>query len=101
MSVDEMMVPYKGTREGLRRQYMKAKPKKWGLRIFVRCGVSGIVYDFYLYGGDNTFRDVVFSDREESFGLSGKVVIALSMSIPRPVCTVLYFDKKICSPDLH
>lgn len=30
-SVDEMMVPYKGKKAGSRRQYIKSKPKKWGL----------------------------------------------------------------------
>lgn len=47
-SVDEMMISYKGTKAGNLRQYMPKKPKKWGFKMFVRAGVSGIVYDFFL-----------------------------------------------------
>ena len=42
-SVDEMMVPYKGTRAGNLRQYIRGKPHKWGFKLFTRAGVSGIV----------------------------------------------------------
>lgn len=67
-SVDEMMIPYKGTRAGSRRQYVKSKPKKWGFKMFVRSGVSGIVYDFLLYGGEATFCNIQFSEEEECLG---------------------------------
>jgi len=33
-SIDEMMVPYKGAKAGKKKQYIKSKPKKWGLKIF-------------------------------------------------------------------
>ncbi|CAK1581537.1 unnamed protein product [Parnassius mnemosyne] len=61
-----MLVPHKGTRARLPahvplcgtiyKQYITNKPKKWGYKIFVRASVSGIVYDFLIYGGDDTFR---------------------------------------------
>ncbi|XP_039287906.1 uncharacterized protein LOC120352223 [Nilaparvata lugens] len=47
-SIDEMMAPFKGTRAGSRKQYIKSKPHKWRFKIFVRSGVSGIVYDFIV-----------------------------------------------------
>lgn len=53
-SIDEMMIPYKGTKAGKRRQYMKDKPNKWGFKNYVRAGVTGLIYDFILYGGDDT-----------------------------------------------
>lgn len=99
-SVDEMMIPYKGKKAGSRKQYVKAKPRKWGFKMFVRCGVSGMVYDFIPYGGDDTFRNYKFTEPEEALGLSGKVVVALSESLPNPACCVLYFDNFFCSPDL-
>lgn len=34
-SIDEAMIPYKGTRAGNHNQYMKGKPHKWGLKFFV------------------------------------------------------------------
>lgn len=90
-SIDEMMVPYKGTHAGSRRQYMKCKPTKWGIKIFVRSGISGLVYDFLPYGGESTFDNVNFTKTEETFGLGEKIVLALSKSIQTSVSFV-YFD---------
>lgn len=38
-SVDEHMIPFKGTSSI--KQYVKKKPKKWGYKVFMRCGASG------------------------------------------------------------
>lgn len=54
-SIDEMIVPYKGKKVGNRKQYIKNKPRKWGFKIFVRAGTTGFVYDFLIYGGEDTF----------------------------------------------
>lgn len=91
-SIDEMMVPYKGTRAGTRKQYIKNKPKKWGFKIFVRAGISGLVYDFLVYGGEDTFRFNTFTEEEESMGLGAKIVKALAKSIHQPACKILCFD---------
>lgn len=34
IAIDEMIIPFKG-RSGL-KQYMKAKPKKWGFKVWVQ-----------------------------------------------------------------
>lgn len=99
-SVDEMMVPHKGTRAGSRKQYIKNKPKKWGFKIFVRAGVSGIVYDFLVYGGEDTFRFNTFSEQENSMGLGAKVVLALAHSIHQPACKIICFDNFFTSIEL-
>ena len=99
-SIDEMMVPYKGTRAGSRKQYIKNKPRKWGFKIFVRAGVSGIVYDMLPYGGEDTFRNLQFTDEENAMGLGAKVVIALSQTIKQKPCSVLYFDNFFTSLEL-
>ena len=64
----EMMVPYKGTRAGNLRQYIRSKPHKWGFKLFTRAGVSGIVYDFIAYAGKSTFRPDDFTDAEMKLG---------------------------------
>ncbi|KAG5890538.1 hypothetical protein JTB14_035054 [Gonioctena quinquepunctata] len=64
LSVDEIMIPYKGTKAGSRRQ------------------------------------NIEFSASEETFGLSGKTVIALAKTINNPTCGVIYFDNSFTSPDL-
>lgn len=99
-SIDEMMVPYKGTRAGSRKQYVRNKPKKWGFKFFVRASPSGFVHDFIIYGGDDTFRLHSFTEKEKGMGLGAKVVIALSKSIKQKPCSVLYFDNFFTSIEL-
>ncbi|KAG5881470.1 hypothetical protein JTB14_000898 [Gonioctena quinquepunctata] len=48
--------------------YIKNKPKKWGFKLLLRCGITGMIYDFIPYGGDDTFREIQFSEQEQSFG---------------------------------
>lgn len=91
-SIDEMMVPYKGTRAGSRKQYMPMKPKKWGMKMYVRAGVSGLVYDFIIYGGDDTFRQHSFSKFEDRFDFGQKIVLALCQTMPNPELKAVYFD---------
>lgn len=98
-SIDEMVIPYKGKKAGSRRQYNPNKPSKWGFKNLVRAGVSGIIYDFLLYGGDDTFRGVQFTDTEESLGVGGKIVLALCKTIRKQACSV-YFDNYFTSLEL-
>lgn len=98
-SIDEMTIPYKGTKAGNRRQYNPMKPNKWGFKNVVRAGASGIVYDFLLYGGDDTFRYIDFREEEEHMPLGAKMVLALCKTIQTPGCAV-YFDNYFTSLDL-
>ncbi|CAH0725058.1 unnamed protein product, partial [Brenthis ino] len=100
-SVDEMIIPYKGTRAGSRRQYIKNKPHPWGFKFLVRAGVSGIVYDFFPYAGETTFDDVSFTDTENKyFGLTEKCVLRLAKTIKNPALTTLFFDNWFSSLEL-
>lgn len=99
-SIDEMMISYKGTKAGNLRQYMPKKPKKWGFKMFVRAGVSGIVYDFFIYTGSTTFDSMIFSETEAELGSGGKVVIQLCKTIPNPSESFVYFDNWFTSLDL-
>ncbi|XP_030206288.1 piggyBac transposable element-derived protein 4-like [Gadus morhua] len=49
IAVDERMVGTKA-RLGI-KQYMKAKPTKWGLKFFVLAAANGYTFDFKLYTG--------------------------------------------------
>ncbi|KAF9794875.1 hypothetical protein SFRURICE_005110 [Spodoptera frugiperda] len=86
-SIDEMMVPYKGTRAGIRKQY-----------FFVRASPSGLVHDFIIYGGEDTFTLHTFTEKEN--GLGAKVVITLAKSINEKPCSVLYFNNFFTSIEL-
>lgn len=98
-SIDEMMIPYKGTKAGKRRQYIKIKPKKWGYKNFVRAGVSGLIYDFIMYGGEDTFRHHTFTAQEASLGVGGMIVIALCKTIKQKP-SIVYADNFFTSPEL-
>ncbi|KAF9406919.1 hypothetical protein HW555_012897 [Spodoptera exigua] len=71
-----------------------------GFKNLVRAGVSGIIYDFILYAGDDTFRGVKITDEEESLGVGGKIVLALCKTIKKQACSVVYFDNYFTSLDL-
>lgn len=99
-SIDETMIPYKGTRAGNLRQYMKGKPHKWGFKFFVRAGVSGIVYDFVPYCARSNFDEESLNATESNMGLGAKVVITLSKSIQNPSESVVFFDNFFTSIQL-
>lgn len=97
-SIDEMTIPYKGTRAGKKKQYNPKKPNKWGFKNLIRAGSSGIIYDFFLYCGEDSFKhfDFEFDDDEMSLGWGGKAVIALCKTIQTKAC-VVYFDNYFTS----
>ncbi|XP_064468999.1 piggyBac transposable element-derived protein 2-like, partial [Ornithodoros turicata] len=72
VSVDEMMIPFKG-RHSL-KVYMRNKPSKWGYKAWTLPGRSGYVYKLYLFG-DNLVMDA--PDSPEGVGESGKIVLRL------------------------
>jgi len=48
LKIDEQIIPAKTRRSGI-RQYNPKKPVKWGFKMFVRAGQTGMMYDFFLY----------------------------------------------------
>ena len=49
-SIDEQIIPAKTKPSGI-RQYNPKKPSKWGFKMFVRAGRSGMMYDFFCMQG--------------------------------------------------
>ncbi|KAG0430559.1 hypothetical protein HPB47_022585 [Ixodes persulcatus] len=98
-SIDEIIVP-KGTRAGKLRQYIRNKPHKWGVKLFVRAGVSGMVHDILPYDGSDTFFATTLTEEEEALGLGAKVVIALCKTLEQPEQSVVYFHNFVCSLEL-
>lgn len=80
-SVDEMMIAYKGVKAGYRKQYMPNKPCKWGFKAFVRAGISGMVYDFIIYDGAETLKNIEFDADEINLCFTTKIVLALAKTV--------------------
>lgn len=91
-SIDETMIPYKGTYAGGLRQYVKKKPIKWGFKFYTLAGVSGMVYYFMPYGGSQTFRDNELNSEVTKMGFGASVVTELCKLIDSPESSIVVFD---------
>ncbi|XP_008189593.1 piggyBac transposable element-derived protein 3-like [Acyrthosiphon pisum] len=94
LSVDEQIVPFKGKLSV--KQYMKGKPNPWGIKIFLLCGESGIVYNMILYQGMSTN---INEELQKNFGLGGAIVVCLTQNISENR-HFLYFDNFFSSYNL-
>lgn len=91
-SIDEQMIPFKG-KLGM-KQYIKNKPQKWGIKVFTRAGVTGLVYDFEVYTGKGTVTN------ERGLGVAGEVVLRLVSEVPKGLNYKCFFDNWFTSPEL-
>ncbi|GFN90793.1 PiggyBac transposable element-derived protein 4 [Plakobranchus ocellatus] len=69
------MIPFKGKFSGI-RQYIRGKPNPWGLKVWARCGLSGIIYDFDIYQGKST------NPERNYLGVGASVVLKLIEALP-------------------
>lgn len=92
ISVDEIIIPFKG-RSSL-KQYIKNKPHKWGIKLFARAGISGIIYDFEVYIGKGTVKNA------STLGISGDIVMRLVDNVPKNNNYKLYCDNWFTSVEL-
>uniref|UniRef100_A0A3P9I8W3 PiggyBac transposable element-derived protein domain-containing protein n=1 Tax=Oryzias latipes TaxID=8090 RepID=A0A3P9I8W3_ORYLA len=93
LAVDEQMVPFKG-RNRL-KQYLPAKPKKWGYKILVLAGSDCVPHNFEIYTGR-----VVQPPELPDVGASGNVVLRLAQPIPKHQRHKLFFDNWFTSVPL-
>lgn len=87
-SIDEQICATKS--RSILKQYMPKKPHKWGFKFFVLRGVSGFVYDFELYSGQE--NGALRPPNEPDLGSASNVVVRLSRLIPRNQNHKLFFD---------
>lgn len=73
------MVGYKRKIAGNLRQYLPDKPShRWGFKIFVLAGKSGITYSFIPYQGESTFDEEDLTAQEIDLGVGASAVISLA-----------------------
>ena len=90
-SVDEQVIPSKTCYSKI-RQYNPKKPNKWGFKNLVRAGASGIIYDFYIYGGRGKVEHDPVTDVFEHLQKSAQVVARLCKDLPHHANHRLFFD---------
>ena len=90
--VDEQIVPFKGQLNI--KQYLQNKPCKWGIKVFLLCGASGLVYDGIVYQGKTTPLNV---DSVDKYGVTGAIVIQLSGRVPPQLNHRLFADNYFTS----
>lgn len=92
-AIDEQIIPTKG-RSGL-RQYLPKKPNKWGIKVWARCGASGIVHQFEIYTGKGS------ADNDDPLMLmGGNVVLRLLSEVPERQRYKIFFDNFFSSVPL-
>lgn len=92
LCVDEQIIPFKGKLDV--KQYVKGKPNPWGVKVFMLCGASGVVYDFIVYQGSTT---ELSSENKQTFGVTGAFVLHLAARIPDGIGHKLFFDNYFTS----
>ena len=86
--MDEQIIPTKC--KSSIKQYCPKKPHKWGYKVFLRCGASGMIYDFEIYTGKS-------SSKPSQYGVTGDLVIRLCSNIPKHINHKVFFDNYLIS----
>ena len=73
------------------KQYLPAKPYKWGYKLFVLSGVSGFSYNFEIYTGSENDSNKRF-ENEKNLGASANVVVRLLRVVPTNQNYKVFFD---------
>lgn len=93
LSVDEQMIPFHGTTA--LKQYVKGKPNPVGLKNFVLASPDGLLHNFFIYEGANTWPD---GRPNINLGVGGSSVEKLITDVP---CGhVIYTDRFFSSMNL-
>lgn len=70
------------------------KPIKWGIKVYMLCGESGLIYDFLIYQGQST---PVSKDMMDKFGHGPTTVLHLAERLERNANHKLFFDNYFTS----
>jgi len=87
MCIDEQIVPFNGQLNI--KQYMQNKPYKWGLKVFLLCGSSGLVYDGFVYQGKTNHLD---EETVAEYGVTVAIVVHLCQRVPEQLNHKLFAD---------
>jgi hypothetical protein len=96
VTIDEMMVRYKGSYCPI-RQYMPKKPEKWGIKFWVLAdSVSKFIFCFEIYCGKNMEADITVQVPRAEVGAAYGIVMKLLRGLEeKGHCVVM--DNYFCS----
>lgn len=92
LSIDEMIVRYYGHHS--LKQFIRAKPIRFGYKLWAMCGEDGYCYNFSLYCGKESGQNL-----EESLGT--RVVTKMLSVVENPESHVIYFNNFFSSQALY
>lgn len=91
LCIDESIIPFKG--QLVVKQFIKGKPNPWGVKVFMLCGASGIIYRSVVYQGSSTLS----VDLQEKYSATNGLVVHLAGRIPEHEGHKLYCDNYFTS----
>lgn len=103
VSIDEMIIPYKGRLTY--KVYIKNKPKKWGIKIYAMCTTDGYLGHLEVYAGKSRAVDIDLGPNvdiesiKEKIGESGMIVVRLLLPILNKN-HIVFADNYYSSPNL-
>ncbi|KAJ8937810.1 hypothetical protein NQ314_011716 [Rhamnusium bicolor] len=95
--VDEQLCATKGRH--YIRQYLPAKPHKWGYKLYMLCETDGFSYKFEIYTGDEN-NPKYRKPEEPDLGSSTNIVLHLCRNVPHNQNYRVYFDNFYASISL-
>jgi len=69
--VDQQIIPTKSRTSF--KQNLPNTPNKWGIKVWARCGISGVVYDFEIHTAKSSKAEA-----QPDVLMGGKVVYRLT-----------------------
>lgn len=94
-SIDEQIIPFKGRH--INKQYLPAKPHRYGFKMITRGSSSGLIYDFVMYAGKHT----ELIEPKPNMSTTANCVRTLCFSIPGSVQnTKIFMDNFYITLDL-
>nr|CAI5863507.1 unnamed protein product [Callosobruchus analis] len=70
------------------KQYMPAKPHKWGFKVYVMAGISGYSYNLEIYSGQENKT----GQNKNDLGACANIVTRLLCNLPSHLNYHVYFD---------
>lgn len=99
LSIDEMMVKFFGRLAF--KQFIRAKPIRFGIKMWALCGSNGYLFFFDVYCGKNSQNGKLCNISQGSYVVLKMLEKLLETATPRQLGKYhVYFDNLFCSPDL-